>query len=45
VAKYEQEVMYPLVAINQAKSSVMQFENQFNQVSGALPDLLYQRDC
>jgi hypothetical protein len=34
VAKYEQEVMYPLVAINQAKSSVMQFENQFNQVSG-----------
>ncbi len=34
VAKYEQEVMYPLAAINQAKSSVMQFENQFNNVSG-----------
>jgi anti-sigma-K factor RskA len=33
-AKYEQEVMYPLTAINQAKSSVIQFENQFNQVSG-----------
>jgi uncharacterized membrane protein len=32
-AKYEQEVMYPLAAINQAKSSVMQFENQFSQVS------------
>ncbi len=32
-AKYEQEVMYPLTAINQAKSSVMQFENQFNQIS------------
>ena len=34
-AKYEQEVMYPLTAINQAKTSVMQFENQFNQVSGS----------
>ncbi len=34
VAKYEQEVMYPLAAINQAKISVTQFENQFNQVSG-----------
>ena len=33
-AKYEQEVMYPLNAINQAKTSVTQFENQFNQVSG-----------
>ena len=33
-AKYEQEVMYPLTAINQAKTSVMQFENQFNQVNG-----------
>jgi hypothetical protein len=33
-AKYEQEVMYPLTAINQAKNSVVQFENQFNQVSG-----------
>jgi hypothetical protein len=33
-AKYEQEVMYPLSAINQAKTSVMQFENQFNEVSG-----------
>ena len=31
-AKYEQEVMYPLAAINQAKSSVTQFENQFRQV-------------
>ena len=26
--------MYPLTAINQAKTSVTQFENQFNQVSG-----------
>ena len=34
VAKYEQEVMYPLAAINQAKTSVMQFEGQFNQISG-----------
>jgi hypothetical protein len=33
-AKYEQEVMYPLTAINQAKTSVTQFESQFNQVSG-----------
>ncbi|SNS40418.1 hypothetical protein SAMN05421770_101832 [Granulicella rosea] len=33
-AKYEQEVMYPIAAINQAKSSVSQFENQFSQVSG-----------
>ena len=33
VAKYEQQVMYPLTAINQAKTSVMQFENQFNRVS------------
>lgn len=33
VAKYEQEVMYPLAAIDQAKTSVMQFENQFSQVS------------
>ncbi|HZP04666.1 MAG TPA: hypothetical protein VFB43_07185 [Terracidiphilus sp.] len=33
-AKYEQEVMYPLAAINQAKISVTQSENQFNQVSG-----------
>jgi hypothetical protein len=32
-AKYEQEVMYPLTAINQAKSSVSQFESQFSQVS------------
>jgi hypothetical protein len=32
-AKYEQQVMYPLAAINQAKSSVMQFENQFSRVS------------
>jgi hypothetical protein len=33
-AKYEQQVIYPLTAINQAKTSVVQFENQFNQVSG-----------
>ena len=32
-AKYEQEVMYPLTAINQAKSSVMQSESQFTQMS------------
>ena len=32
--KYEQEVMYPLAAINQAKTSVTQFENQFRQVDG-----------
>ena len=31
-AKYEQEVMYPLAAINQAKSSVSQFEGQFTQL-------------
>ena len=33
-AKYEQEVMYPLNAINQAKSSVSQFESQFSSLSG-----------
>uniref|UniRef100_E6PXK7 Uncharacterized protein n=1 Tax=mine drainage metagenome TaxID=410659 RepID=E6PXK7_9ZZZZ len=33
-AKYEQDVMYPLAAINQAKTSVIQFENQFSQISG-----------
>jgi hypothetical protein len=32
-AKYEQQVMYPLTAINQAKSSVMQSESQFTQMS------------
>jgi hypothetical protein len=32
-AKYEQEVIYPLAAINRAKSSVVQFEKQFNHVS------------
>lgn len=32
-AKYEQEVMYPLAAINQAKNSVSQFENQFSRIS------------
>ena len=32
-AKYEQQVMYPLTAINQAKSSVMQSESQFTQLS------------
>ena len=31
--KYEQEVMYPLNAINQAKSSVTQFESKFTQIS------------
>jgi hypothetical protein len=30
--KYEQEVMYPLAAINQAKSSVIQSESQFSQL-------------
>ncbi|RZU43570.1 hypothetical protein [Edaphobacter modestus] len=32
-AKYEQQVIYPLTAINQAKSSVVQSENQFTQMS------------
>jgi hypothetical protein len=32
-AKYEQQVMYPLTAINQAKNSVMQSESQFTQLS------------
>src|SRR5258708_9517511 len=32
-AKYEQEVMYPIASINQAKSSVSQFEGQFGQIS------------
>ena len=32
-AKYEQEVMYPIAAINEAKASVSQFENQFTQIS------------
>jgi hypothetical protein len=31
--KYEQEVMYPIAAINQAKSMVMQFESKFTQMS------------
>ena len=31
--KYEQEVMYPLAAINQAKSMVTQFESKFTQMS------------
>jgi hypothetical protein len=35
-ATYEQEVMYPLAAINQARTSVTQFENEFKQVSGLL---------
>lgn len=34
IAKYEQEVMYPIAAINQARTSVTQFEGQFNQVNG-----------
>jgi hypothetical protein len=33
VAKYEQEVMYPVAAINQAKNSIAQFERQFSQLS------------
>ena len=33
VAKYEQEVVYPIAAINQARNSVTQFENQFGQVT------------
>lgn len=33
VANYEQQVMYPLTAINQAKSSVTQSEGQFNNIS------------
>jgi hypothetical protein len=32
-ATYEQEVMYPIASINQAKSSVSRFEGQFSQVS------------
>lgn len=32
-AKYEQEVMYPIAAITQAKNSVSQFENQFSRIS------------
>jgi hypothetical protein len=32
VAKYEQEVIYPIAAINQARNSVTQFETQFSQV-------------
>jgi len=32
-AKYEQEVMYPIASINQAKTSVSQFEGQFSQIS------------
>jgi hypothetical protein len=31
--KYEQEVMYPIAAINQAKSTVLQFESKFTQMS------------
>ena len=32
ISKYEQEVMYPLAAINQIKSLVGQFEGQFSQI-------------
>src|ERR1051325_2611574 len=32
-AKYEQEVMYPIASINQAKNSVSQFEGQFGQIN------------
>jgi hypothetical protein len=31
--KYEQQVMYPIAAINQAKSTVVQFESKFTQMS------------
>jgi hypothetical protein len=31
--KYEQQVMYPIAAINQAKSTVLQFESRFTQMS------------
>jgi hypothetical protein len=31
--KYEQQVMYPIAAINQAKSTVVQFESRFTQMS------------
>ncbi|AXC15411.1 hypothetical protein ACPOL_6167 [Acidisarcina polymorpha] len=33
IASYEQKVMYPLTAINQAKSAVMQFESQFTNLN------------
>src|SRR5579863_7207006 len=33
LVKYEQQVMYPIAAIDQARRSVTQFETQFNQVS------------
>ena len=33
INQYEQQVMYPLTAINQAKSSVAQSESQFTQLS------------
>jgi hypothetical protein len=32
IASYEKEVIYPVTAINQAKSSVTQFESQFTQI-------------
>lgn len=31
--KYEQQVLYPIAAINQAKSTVTQFESKFTQMS------------
>lgn len=33
LAKYEEQVMYPIAAIDQARNSVTQFEAQFRQVS------------
>src|SRR5579885_1176379 len=36
-AKYEQQVLYPLTALNQAKTSVVQLEPPFNHVSGMSP--------
>lgn len=33
IGSYEKRVMYPIAAINQAKNSVAQFENQFSQIS------------
>ncbi len=32
IASYEKEVIYPVAAINQAKTSVTQFESQFTQI-------------
>jgi hypothetical protein len=34
IAKYQRDVMYPLQAIQQARSSVTQFEGEFRQLTG-----------